>query len=787
MNGHKDILDEIKEATYKNPSDSQMYDRWRQAILELENAGNELEEYQMAIEKYLDTSDAYNSFGSLLTNLEKYEEAIIQYKKAIEKDKINKSAYFKWGETLEMLGRYEEAIEQYKKVLEIDPNYIEAFNAWGGALANLGQHKEAIIQYKKAIEKDPEFNLAYINWGRAIANLQNPEKELEDYRMAVEKNLNTPDGYNRLGNLLYDLKKYEKAIIQYKKAIEKDSKNKNAYFNWGVALQNIGQYQEAIGKYNKASEMDKNDPYPLHNIALILEKQGYYLLAKSQWAKACSAYETSKEIPHSGQDADYFLYYGSIYHYSSIKNIDKAEEIYEEGLKVDPNHTTILLNLVRLCLERKSDPVRLKINGEDRIVKTQDHCRAWEYFRSATRILEDRLKKKLNINTLLELGKLYLAIEDYSKSKDYLLKVVEKDAYHKSALSDLGTVFLRQENYRDAISYYKAALDLDPDDLDLRSNLAEAYLKAQINEKAEMEYRKVLDITSDHHMDSLIGIGETYTAMGEDARKRNDSGEAEEMFTRALKYCSNALRLVDYPDHASKLLNTREFSALFYSKGYAQVMSYETQKRKDGRLLESAKQDFKKVEEDTANFYKAQRAAQKIHERLNPPQGRIDKWGPRFILFLSAIVFFLAQWLIFIGKPVFGRSAYSINKERLDHVLAAHEFDAQVKDRLNSMAKENLKFYSLDHFSAEMKKEFGDKVTAELDKTNLLAGSGGITLERFQPLDPGYYALLTFGSFIFMIAGLYLSQITKLKVGAIELEKSTVDQITISSTLGITK
>ncbi len=53
--------------------------------------------------------------------------------------------------------------------------------------------------------------------------------------------------------------------------------------------------------------------------------------------------------------------------------------------------------------------------------------------------------------------------------------------------------------------------------------------------------------------------------------------------------------------------------------------------------------------------------------------------------------------------------------------------------------------------------------------------------------DVGSYALLTFGSLVFMVAGLYLPQILKLKVGGIELEKKPVEQIATSASLGITK
>ena len=51
----------------------------------------------------------------------------------------------------------------------------------------------------------------------------------------------------------------------------------------------------------------------------------------------------------------------------------------------------------------------------------------------------------------------------------------------------------------------------------------------------------------------------------------------------------------------------------------------------------------------------------------------------------------------------------------------------------------------------------------------------------------GYYAVLTFGALIFMVAGLYLPQILKLKVAGIQLEKSSAEQITTPSALGISK
>ena len=59
--------------------------------------------------------------------------------------------------------------------------------------------------------------------------------------------------------------------------------------------------------------------------------------------------------------------------------------------------------------------------------------------------------------------------------------------------------------------------------------------------------------------------------------------------------------------------------------------------------------------------------------------------------------------------------------------------------------------------------------------------------ENFPEIESGYYIALTFASLLFMVVGLYLPQVLKLKVAGIELEKSNVDQAETGGTLGISK
>jgi hypothetical protein len=55
------------------------------------------------------------------------------------------------------------------------------------------------------------------------------------------------------------------------------------------------------------------------------------------------------------------------------------------------------------------------------------------------------------------------------------------------------------------------------------------------------------------------------------------------------------------------------------------------------------------------------------------------------------------------------------------------------------------------------------------------------------PLSFESYAVITFASLFFMIAGLYLPQIIKLRFGGIELEKSSIDQATAVRSFGISR
>jgi hypothetical protein len=95
-----------------------------------------------------------------------------------------------------------------------------------------------------------------------------------------------------------------------------------------------------------------------------------------------------------------------------------------------------------------------------------------------------------------------------------------------------------------------------------------------------------------------------------------------------------------------------------------------------------------------------------------------------------------------------------------------------------------------------------ERVGGPAEMTALVRKALGEAATKFEPLilkhasatsacvrllESPSYLTLTFGSLVFMVAALYLQQISKLKFGAIELEKSSGDLIRSSTSLGIGK
>jgi tetratricopeptide (TPR) repeat protein len=663
------------------------------------------------------------------------------------------SAYVnhQWGYTLHYLNRYNDAVEQYQKALnEYDSINIIMNIGWAYNLSC--RFNEAITQSKKALE-DPDTK------GRA---------------------------YELWGSVMLDQKNYRKAAELYEKAAKVDQNTDNVkhhLFNWGLALGNLNLYDEAIAKYREAIALDENYPYPYHNIAQIHDYQGNYLRASEVRVEALKAYELSRD--KYKDTSDYFLYYGSIYQEFYLA-LDEAESIYNAGLEIYPNHPKINATLARLYIRRKEEAGFNDSIPPHKI--SEYHCKAWELYRRINRHVDDWNGTVDESHKLIQLSRLEIDLGEYQSAKEHLRKALKKDDSMEEIYAWLGTVAIKEKKPKDAIKHFEKALQLSPDDLDIRSNLAKAYSQAKMIDKAENEYNKILRATS-CHVDALIGLGEVYATMG-DIKKKADSASADDFYCKAIKYYTKAIEL-DNSQKRSRKLGENEIGSLHYSRGYVSVMLFECRKKEDHGLLHQAQDDFR-IHKNHPNYHKAERAIEKITDRLEPSgeQSSLERRGPYVVSGLAIVVFLISHFGIFVGLPQATKVGYSIDEVFLQVLMP--ELDNVPKDQRDNMLNNlknllGLEFTTRENLMEGISKIFDKDSMTRLkplmDKQKVVERAE----RRFVPIKIGSYAALAFGSLVLLVAGLYLKQISKLKFGGIELDKSPIEVTSITGPIGVTK
>ncbi|MFX0200233.1 MAG: tetratricopeptide repeat protein [Candidatus Hodarchaeota archaeon] len=768
----------------KAPDLANLYDGLEKTLSLMTNPEQTIASLQKTVAKISDPI-AWKQWGKILASMGRLEEAVLQYNKALKQRPVDIDLHISLRTALKKLNDPEGIIGKIQKTIDyLDSAMVN--NEWGYTFNYLNRYSNAIVQYQKALS-EYAYDYIILNIGWALKSLCRFSEAITQSKIALKNPYTKGQAYELWGSTMLSQKNYQKAAELYEKASKTDTNTRNKIhhlFNWALALSNLKRYEEAIAKYREVIALDDNFPYSYHNIASIYENQGNYLRARETWDEALRRYELYRDN-YKGV-VDYFFYYGAIYHEIFLK-LEEAEKIYRVGLDIDPNNPKINIALALLYIRKKEQIAFSK--GETLHKVTEFYWKAWELYRCVKPLEDKWAGTEDEPNKLIQLSRLEIELAEYQSAKKHLRKVLKKDDSMADVFAGLGTIAIKENKSAEAIKHFKSALQRNPDDLKTCSNLAEAYFKAKMIDRAENEYNNILKV-SPCHVDALIGLGNVYTSMG-DSRKKTDRAGAEDFYDKAIKNYTEAVELAS-TQKCSRKLTEEDFGSLLYSRGYASVMLFECRKIEDRGLLNDAHEDFNLIHKNHPNYHKAMRAIEKITDRLEPSreQSHLERWGPLVISILAVIVFLTSHLALFVGLPQMKQVGFSIDNTSLNEAII--KLDTETKeqhdDLLNNLKRfEGLEFSSRENLIGAISKIFENVNITEFPKFMERLKVLARTEQRFEPIEIGSYAILTFGSLIFLVAGLYLKQISKLKFGGIELEKSSMERISITGPIGVTK
>jgi tetratricopeptide (TPR) repeat protein len=316
-------------------------------IKELQPATAKLES-QLAYDPQLEAS-ALDEISQAYQRAGRYDEAIVGYRKALSLKSDDADAEFNLAYSLNGKGQYKEAIAEYRKVLELEPNKAVAWNNLGAALHSDGQYDEAILQYRHALKIDADYAMARDNLSSALVDKGQFEEAGQLYRQSIKAQPNDSFAYYSLWWLYRKLSEQNHAKEVFDQ-LQKIARPDDLYAQLMLAKsrEDDEDFMGAAEIYSRISQQHPEDPYYLANLALVefsagMKNQDERLIQK---AKNRLEQEVSK-------NPSYIICFALAWAYQlvpSIRDEDKAAQLYQIALHYKPNDLTTLDNLAVIFL-----------------------------------------------------------------------------------------------------------------------------------------------------------------------------------------------------------------------------------------------------------------------------------------------------------------------------------------------------------------------------------------------------------------------------------------------------
>jgi len=221
---------------------------------------------------------------------------------------------------------FENALKCYNDAIELDPDNISYLTNKAAVFFEMGNYEQCLKESEQAVEKGHNLRVDFKLIAKALCRMGNAYMKMEKYDEAIDA-LNKALTEDRTKQTLDLLKKAEKL---------KDDRDRLNYINPQLSLEvkergnqffKEGKYPEAIKEYSDAINRNPTDHVLFSNRAACYTKLREYQLG----IKDCDECLRLKPDFVKGYIRKGILYY-------SIKDYQKALEVYDHGLKLDEHN-----------------------------------------------------------------------------------------------------------------------------------------------------------------------------------------------------------------------------------------------------------------------------------------------------------------------------------------------------------------------------------------------------------------------------------------------------------------
>jgi superkiller protein 3 len=764
-------------------------------------------------------ASAVNGLGRALRGLGKTAEAMAAYEQAAalwraEGSDNAKIALQDWGYLLLDENQFEPAKAKFREILAIDAKYASALDGVGRALRKLGQTPEAMAAYEQAAalwraEGSDNAKIALQNWGYLLLDEKQFKQAEAKFREALAIDAKHAPAVDGVGRALQGLGKTAEAVAAYEQAAalwreEGSDDTKIALQDWGYLLLDDNQFEQAEAKFREILAIHANYAPAVNGLGRALQGLG-------QAAGALAAYEQAAALwsEQGSADAKFALQnWGGLL--EDVDDFEAAVAKFRQAVALAPDDSATWFSLAHglgsagvfdesidaygksAKLDRK-DPYALH-NRADTLMDIGRYRESWAEWQAATEAYET-------------------CVADSPRSR------LELDQASNFAWV-LADVF---NDWQAAESRYRSVLANEPDNANALVGLVKLYEAWTLTGKPSVQALARQPLVARQSAQALkkrLGAGDdmaTWLSLAEVAMATGDYAEAASCLSLAEKLTG---------DVQSRKAGVAQRQGILFAR----------QERYDGAIgcfqqaLRRWPANLKLRTNLAEAFVKAKqldKAEGEYRRVLAQAPGNIEA-----LVGMGQLCIDLAEGgdndrLADAEKHLMdaidnGATSRAGSKRLLGKELAQVKylvgyarvkmFEAEPGPRtlyLLEAAQRNFRDSRELDASNYKARAAADKLTKRLraSRRDQLAEWLGpalvcvlsLTVFAFahydfhyavpavRRLDAVQYIAITFGALVFFVAGLYLPKVLKLKVPGIELEKASMDQISIATSIGIRK
>lgn len=397
--------------------------------------------------------------------------AIQEFEAARALDPDTQRLYDKIAVANVQLREPDRAIEVLQEACERFPKSSDAWINLGAMAQLCGRTNLAISAYGRAVELAPTNTAVYLELARQHIRQQRDAEAVDILRRAVKKAAapNIVLAYGLAVGKEYIEARAAARAVPYLRFVADNVKSDRGRF-----LQRLAELYEAIGEeaearscYEAATKEDPPVPEPFVKLALMESRTdiahgirtleegtrrlpddlritfwlGFLYNANREFAKAIPCFERVKRASDEAAEtlsAGFFLEYGSAH--ERLKQYDKAEAVFEEGIATYPDADDMLNYLAYMWAEHGTNLVK-----------------AAEYVNRALDIEPD------NGAYADTLGWVYYQQKDYRKARAELERAAQLVDDDPTITEHLGDVYQALGETDRAVASWRRSLTLDPD------------------------------------------------------------------------------------------------------------------------------------------------------------------------------------------------------------------------------------------------------------------------------------------------------------------------------------